>query len=86
MNCIVYRSRRVADLYVFAREDLALEALPEELRRLTGALEVAMTLELHPERRLARSDPAAVQAALTSEGYYVQMPDNLASHGSHNAA
>lgn len=76
MNCRVYRSRRVDDLYVFLRDDTTPEHLPPDLRRLTGPLDLAMELALTPQRTLARSDVATVIAALRSDGYYVQMPEN----------
>ncbi|MBV61109.1 YcgL domain-containing protein [Abyssibacter profundi] len=76
MKCIVLRSRRHDELYVFVPEDTEITELPESLRQLTGPLDEAMRLTLTPDRKLARSDVTAVLAGLKEQGYYVQMPPN----------
>jgi uncharacterized protein YcgL (UPF0745 family) len=76
MNCTIFRCKRQDQMYLYLRADLAVEALPEPLRRLTGALIEVMRLELTPQRRLARADINKVLAGLESEGFFLQMPPN----------
>lgn len=72
MNCRVYRSRRQAELYVYLREDLGPETLPEALRQRLGPLIEVMALRL--DRPLARVDVRQVRTALADEGYFLQLP------------
>lgn len=75
MTIYVYKGSKAWNTYVFlpARDDFS--ALPESLTQRMGRLQEVMELELDLDRRLARSDPKRVLAAIESAGYYVQMPD-----------
>jgi uncharacterized protein YcgL (UPF0745 family) len=74
MRCLVYRSTRRTDTYVYlARED-ALDELPEALREQLGRLELALEFDLTPERRLARCDARVVLQQIEDCGYYLQLP------------
>ena len=72
--CSIYRSSRVEDMYLYVdkREDLA--RVPEELLKTFGKPELAMTLALHPERKLARADVDKVLESIDRQGFYLQMP------------
>ena len=72
--CKIYRSPRRAEtyLYVDAREDFA--RVPESLRKQFQPEELAMSLVLEPGRKLARADSETVMAAISEQGYYLQMP------------
>jgi uncharacterized protein YcgL (UPF0745 family) len=74
LRCFIYKSLRKADtyLYVVNADDFA--AVPTALRERLGRLEFVLELELSPERKLARADGAQVIAALSSQGYYLQLP------------
>lgn len=72
--CRVFRCSRQAELYLYLRQDLEPEVLPEALRQRLGQLAVVMTLTLSPERALARVDAARVRAAMAEPGYFVQLP------------
>ena len=72
--CHVYRARKVADMYVYLAERDGFDVLPAGLKARTGPLDHAMSLELTPDRKLARADAAAVIQALQEQGYYVQLP------------
>ena len=63
-------------LYIPFQEDEqeALSKLPDQLNTLTGRLEKVMELELTLERKLARVKCADVIDALTTKGFYLQMP------------
>jgi uncharacterized protein len=74
MKCTVYRCSRQDAMYLYLREGIAPESLPEGLRQRAGALVQVMDLELSPERRLARVDTASVMAALEKTGWFLQLP------------
>jgi uncharacterized protein YcgL (UPF0745 family) len=74
MHAHVYKSLKKADTYVFlaARDDFG--RLPEPLRTQLGSLRFVLEVELTPERKLAREDPAAVRENLALRGFHLQFP------------
>lgn len=80
--CSIYRSSRVEDMYLYVdkKEDLA--RVPEELLKTFGKPELAMTLVLHPERKLARADVGKVLESIVQNGFYLQMPPKPEATGS----
>ncbi len=74
MHAYVYKSQRKADTYVYlaARDDF--ERLPAPIRQQLGALRFVLEVELTPERKLARADPAVVRANLAAQGFHLQFP------------
>jgi len=74
LHCWVYRSHRARDTYLYLREEAAFDLLPPPLLRMLGGLDLVMSLQLFPGRKLARSDPAEVMKALREQGFYLQMP------------
>lgn len=74
MICLVYRSSRVEGMYLYVDKADDLTRVPEELFTRFGRPELAMTLELHPERKLARADVNKVLEAIAENGFYLQMP------------
>ena len=77
MHAHVYKSQRKADTYLYlaARDDFA--CLPESLRAQLGPLQFVLEVELTPQRKLARVDPAVVRANLTGQGFHVQFPPTM---------
>lgn len=73
-DCEVYRCARQADMYLYLRADSKPEDLPEALLKLTGKLTRVMSLQLTPQRKLARVDVTKVIEKIASDGYYLQMP------------
>ncbi|MEJ2343985.1 MAG: YcgL domain-containing protein [Gammaproteobacteria bacterium] len=73
-RCVVYRSTRKADTYLYIDREDDFTRVPEPLRVMLGALERVMTLELAPGRRLARADVETVRRRLAEDGYYLQVP------------
>jgi len=71
---IVYKSVRVADMYLFVDDQEDLERVPAALLTRFGKPVEAMRLELTQERRLSRSDAPAVLAAIAAQGFYLQLP------------
>lgn len=74
MRCVIYKGRKKADTYLYVEAEGDLASVPQALLDLLGALEPVMSLELTPERTLARADVEEVRARLREQGYYLQMP------------
>lgn len=70
----VYRSRRKADTYLYVKQGVATDTLPEQLQTLLGDLEPVMGLKLTPERKLARYSGAQVLEAIAEHGFFLQLP------------
>ncbi len=78
-HVIVYKSAKVADMYLFVDQHDGLERVPQSLLTRFGKPVEAMRFELTPERRLSRSEAPAVLDAITSRGFYLQMPPAIDS-------
>lgn len=76
MRCRIYRCKKQPEMYLYLRADLEpdTENIPDELRKRTGALELAMELDLGSVEKLARVDITRVRDALESTGWFLQMP------------
>lgn len=81
MKCLVYKSKRKPDTYLYLDQTRALETLPDSVRTLLGELELVMELDLTPERKLARESTAVVLANLGNSGFHIQFPPNLVFGG-----
>ena len=73
-SCVVYRSTRRADTYLFIEREDDFTRVPASLLSMLGVLERVMVLELAPGRKLARADVETVRRRLMQDGYYLQMP------------
>jgi uncharacterized protein YcgL (UPF0745 family) len=71
---VVYRSPKVADMYLFVNEGEALSRVPAALLARFGTPVQVLEFVLDAQRKLSRSDPAMVRAALASAGFYLQLP------------
>ncbi|MCB1605859.1 MAG: YcgL domain-containing protein [Xanthomonadales bacterium] len=74
MLCFVYRSNRRDQTYVYLARKDDFEALPDDLRERVEPLELVLEVDLHPERKLAMEDPAAVIRNLGAQGWHLQLP------------
>lgn len=72
--CNVYKSLTRSDYYLFVNRDDELTRVPESLLKHFGPHELAMTLALSAEQRLAAATAADVLDALVDKGYYLQLP------------
>lgn len=61
-------------MYLYLREGVDADSLPEALLKKLGRLTEVMSLSLTPDSKLARAEPGKVIAALEAEGYYLQLP------------
>ena len=73
MQCFIYKSLKKEGLYLYLdKEDFS--TLPEALLASVGKLAFVMSLDLTPERKLAREDSRKVIASLKEKGFFLQMP------------
>ena len=75
MHAYVYKSLKKADTYVYlaARDDFA--RLPDPVRSQLGTLVFVLDVDIGPERKLAREDPAVVRENLAMRGFHLQLPE-----------
>lgn len=77
MQCYIYRSSIKEGLYVYLADEDGLENLPEPVLKQLGTPELAMTLDLLPDRKLGQEDVRVVLDNLTSQGFHLQMPRDI---------
>jgi uncharacterized protein YcgL (UPF0745 family) len=77
MLCSVYRCGKKEGMYVYMDKKDDPDTLPEALKQRTGRLELAMTLVLTPDKKLARAKAEDVLVAIDNQGFYLQMPPSL---------
>ena len=79
MLCFIYKSLKKDELYVYldTRDDFS--KVPEVLINSFSPLQFVMELELTADRKLAREDTTKVLNALSTKGYFIQMPPVLVS-------
>lgn len=74
MKCFVYKSLKKEELYLYLEKKDSFSVIPAPLLNSLGRLEFVMSLEITPERKLAREDSNKVMASLQEKGFFVQMP------------
>ena len=74
MQCLVYKSLKQFDYYLYVNKDEELQRVPNGLRQLLGRLQRVLELELGSGRTLAQADVAEVLRQIEERGYYLQMP------------
>ncbi len=70
----VYKSKKVADIYIFVDRDYDVDELPIELRTRLGVLSVALELEMEPSTTFQRTTACEVVRNLDSQGFHIQLP------------
>jgi uncharacterized protein YcgL (UPF0745 family) len=79
MKCVVYKSLRQFDYYLYVSSETGLAGLPEGLLSLLGDLNKVIELELHSQRKLAQVDVVEVMHQIDETGYFLQMPPGSGS-------
>ena len=74
MQCVVYKSLKQFDYFLFVRKGDEFARVPDGLKKILGRLEKVMELELHTERTLAQADVVEVMKQIEESGYFLQMP------------
>lgn len=73
-ECWIYKGSKHTEMYLYVAAEDDFEAVPDELLSALGRLQLVMSLELVPERKLARADTRKVIEALSTRGYFLQLP------------
>ncbi len=74
MQCFIYKSLKKTELYLYLTKKDDFSDLPESCIDAVKPLEFVMSLELTPERKLAREDSNKVLKNLQDKGYFIQLP------------
>ena len=74
MKCVVYKSFKQFDYFLFVKKEDEFARVPDGLRQMLGVLEKVMDLELDKSRNLAQADVVVVMQQIEERGYYLQMP------------
>ncbi|MEA3405447.1 MAG: YcgL domain-containing protein [Pseudomonadota bacterium] len=74
MNVSVYKSPKKEELYLYVPQEGGLESIPNEVLVIFGEPKHVIDFELSAEKKLAREDSATVLEALTTKGFFMQMP------------
>ena len=75
MLCQVFRSKRKEGLYLYVERGKDLAELPAALMERFGQAESALMMMLSDDKKLARTDGAAVMAAIKEKGFFLQLPE-----------
>jgi len=79
MLCIVYKSLRQFDYYLYVKKDDGFSRLPDGLKQILGVLEKVIDLDLDENRTLAQADVVEVMQQIEEKGYFLQMPPRTES-------
>ncbi|WP_375054893.1 YcgL domain-containing protein [Zobellella sp. DQSA1] len=74
MLCVVYKSPKKADTYLFIERRDDFSRVPGSLLDTFGTPQLAMIVNLATKARLAQADIDKVRQALRTQGYYLQLP------------
>jgi uncharacterized protein YcgL (UPF0745 family) len=77
----VFRSTRKNGTYLYLPRGANFDELPKILRQTFGSPELALSLNLTRERKLARYDTEEVLSALNQQGFFLQLPPGSAAEG-----
>ncbi len=74
MFCVIYRSSKRDQTYLYVEKKDDFSRVPEELLKGFGEPKLAMILPLDGSKKLANAEIEKVKSALKEEGYYLQLP------------
>ncbi|WP_371372794.1 YcgL domain-containing protein [Thalassotalea aquiviva] len=74
MLCVVYKSPKKAQtyLYVLKRDDFS--AVPEALMKTFGTPELVTVINLAKRVNMGQADVIKLKQSLTEQGFYLQLP------------
>ncbi len=82
MFCVIYRSTKRDQTYLYVDKKDDFSRVPEALMKSFGTPHLVMLLPLDGSKKLASADIEKVKLALKEEGFYLQLPpppENLLS-------
>ena len=74
ISCDVYKSDRLALMYLYVSAGGGLERVPAALMKTFGNPTFVLNVELTPDKALAKEDPKVIIEHLETQGYHLQMP------------
>ncbi|PVZ85015.1 hypothetical protein C9426_21050 [Serratia sp. S1B] len=74
MHCVIYRSPKRDQTYLYVEKKDDFSCVPEELMKSFGIPQFSMMLSLNERKKLASADIEKVKAALKEQGFYLQFP------------
>lgn len=74
MFCVIYRSSKRDQTYLYVEKKDDFSRVPEELMKGFGQPQLAMILPLDGRKKLVNADIEKVKQALAEHGYYLQLP------------
>ncbi|MCZ6578741.1 MAG: YcgL domain-containing protein [Gammaproteobacteria bacterium] len=77
MLCYIYRSSRKIDTYLYLVDKDDFSILPEDLLKIFGDPEFSFSLVLGKDKKLAMEDAGDVLNNLESQGYHLQLQNEL---------
>jgi uncharacterized protein YcgL (UPF0745 family) len=77
MFCHIYRSNRKVDTFLYLADKDDFSILPENLLGVFGVPEFSFSFELTMDKKLARGNASEVLANLESQGYHLQLQDDV---------
>lgn len=79
MLCMIYRSSKRDQTYLYIEKRDDFSRVPEELLKSFGQPQFAMAVNLANRQKLANADIEKVREALAGQGYYLQLPPPVES-------
>ena len=71
----IYRCKKFSGAYIYVKKGFDVNQLPELLREKAGRLELAMSLLITADKKLARAEPKKIMESINTQDFYLQMPD-----------
>lgn len=73
MLCYVYKSSKKEGVYLYVETKNTIDELSEELKNLTGKLELALTFKLTEDRKIQKVQAIDVMTAIKEKGYFLRI-------------
>ncbi|KAA1187288.1 MULTISPECIES: YcgL domain-containing protein [Photorhabdus] len=74
MICVIYRSPKREQTYLYVEKRDNFSRVPEELLKSFGRPQYAMMISLADRKKLAGADIEKVKISLIEQGFYLQIP------------
>jgi uncharacterized protein YcgL (UPF0745 family) len=77
--CSIYRCSKKEGMYIYVDKEAGLDSVPDMLSKKIGTTELAMTLLITEDKKLARNNAKEILESIEEHGFYLQMPPSI--HG-----
>ncbi|MBC8945065.1 MULTISPECIES: YcgL domain-containing protein [Xenorhabdus] len=74
MICVIYRSPKREQTYLYIEKKGDFSRVPEALLKTFGQPQFSMMISLAERKKLANADIEKVKVALSEQGFYLQVP------------